>query len=265
MKKVTKAQLKNIRELMFKKEARDKRKVFIAEGRKIVKDIFNKGYGMEFVLVRESFCKERENERLISAFFKKHIAVFEAEDSIFEKLSGMKHSQGILASVRQQAFNENGFIEDKSNLLILCDGVQDPGNLGSIIRTSAAFGASGILMTGESADIYNPKVVRASSGTILDIPIRETNITDLERLKKIGYTLIVSKVTGDKNEGISLLKKGKPAILAFGSEGRGVSDEIRNIADSFFYIPIRKEIESLNVSIAVGIALYEWLGRNPVV
>ena len=112
---------------------------------------------------------------------------------------------------------------------MLCDGIQDPGNLGGIIRNAVALGADYVLLTGEAADIYNPKVVRASSGMIMDIPVFEYSYDELDRLKEKGYSFFVSQ---SKKGGVSVSDmEALPdlAVMALGSEGKGVSGEVAGV------------------------------------
>jgi TrmH family RNA methyltransferase len=258
MKKAGNMQLKNIRRLLKEKKVRDFENIFVAEGEKIVRDIFIKGHMMDSVFVSKSFAADEENKKFILNLEKRRISVFEARDDVFDKTSSLQNSQGVLAVIKKPESPKCELPVHEDVFSVLCDGIQDPGNLGSIIRTSAAIGADSVLLAGDCVDTFNPKVVRASSGTVLDIPLVKCGPEEIDRLKEQGCRLLVSQVAGEEGAGdISEIRQvPRRCILAFGSEGRGVSKEIADRADQFFYIPTSEKVESLNVTTAVAIALY---------
>ncbi|MFH1665570.1 MAG: RNA methyltransferase [Candidatus Omnitrophota bacterium] len=256
MQTASRAQLKEIRELMREKRSRDETGLFVAEGEKIVRDMLAKKNEVCYVLAARSFLSGEEGEK--GLFLKapgQTVPLFEIDDKSFETISSLRNSQGILAVAKKRTWANAP--AGSGRLSVLCDGLQDPGNLGTIIRTSAALGADRVLLSGETADAYNPKVVRASAGAVLDIPICICSPGDIDRLKAEGYSLLVSRVTEEGAEDISKIRTfPKKCILAFGAEGSGVSPEISVKADMFFSVPMNKTIESLNVTAAAAIAIY---------
>jgi TrmH family RNA methyltransferase len=257
MEKASKMQLKNIRRLLKEKKWRDFEGIFVAEGEKIVRDTFVKGHSLDSVFVSDTFAKDKENKKFISSLKKKRVPVCVAGDAEFDRVSSLQHSQGILAVVKKPKARKCSVPSGESAFIVLCDGIQDPGNLGTIIRTSAAFGADSVLLLDSCADIFNPKVVRSSSGAILDIPVSGCDLAGVDNLKDQGFQLLVSHLTKEKSKDISAIKKIPPrCIVAFGSEGRGVSKAILERADWLFFIPITEKTESLNVTSAAAIALY---------
>lgn len=253
MQKASKAQLKEIRELLRDKKVRDREGRFVAEGLKIVNDILAKGHQISSIYLSSGVIAAPGVKKLQEAAENKKVSVFRVPGSEFEKLSSVRSSQGVLAIVKKPEIKE---LKDGS-LLVLFDGVQDPGNMGAMIRTSVAFGANSILLTGDTADIYNPKVVRASSGMLIDVPVHKCGMEEVDRLRKEGYLLIASSVREEGTKDISEIALwNKPLIIAFGSEGKGLSRDITERADEFFHIPIREDVDSLNVAAAATIALY---------
>lgn len=262
MKKAVNAQLKHIRGLLKEKQTRDASDVFVAEGLKTVRDIAAKGHAIDSVLVSDSFAENKGNRILLEHFDKRGAALFQTADTGFKKTSSLMHPEGILVLVKKIPL-KHAALDKKTALIVLCDGIQDPGNLGAIIRTSAAFGADQLILTGESVDAYNPKVVRSSSGTILDIPISSFQYCEIDRLRKAGYCLYASQINVKKGMDISKIKNiSLRSIIAFGSEGKGLSDEICRRADEFFYIPIAENVESLNVTATAAISLYAFGKMN---
>jgi TrmH family RNA methyltransferase len=256
MEKANKRQLKNIRRLLKEKKMRDFENCFIAEGDKIVMDIVSKGHGLDSLFVSNGYTKKEKSSKVISNLEKKDIPVYNIADAEFDRISSLRNSQGILAVVKRD--NLPKFSHLKKNVFaVLCDGVQDPGNLGTIIRTSVAMGVDSVLLSGECADPFNPKVVRSSSGTIADISVSKCNISNLEDFKKQGFKVLAAQAARKGAKDISKISK-IPArcIVVFGSEGRGISKEMLKKIDQFFFIPISGKIESLNVTSAVAMSLY---------
>ncbi|MCK4852429.1 MAG: RNA methyltransferase [Candidatus Omnitrophica bacterium] len=262
MKKATRARLKQIRELLKKKEARDTSGLFAAEGVKIVKDIAAKGLEIDAVLVSHAFAGDKDNKALLSRLDRQGVPLYAAGESEFNRTSSLQRPEGILALVKKDVTPRRVLPDGNPAFVVLCDGIQDPGNLGAIIRTAAAFGVDCLMLTGRSADVYNPKAVRSSSGMVLEIPALAYPYRELDRLKKRGYRIFVSQADRKSGMDIGKIKKVPPlSIVAFGSEGKGVSGEVRARADDFFYIPTRENVESLNVASAVAISLFAF-GKN---
>ena len=149
------------------------------------------------------------------------------------------------------------FIKEDSitgNVLIL-DGVQDPGNLGTIIRSCIAFGVSNIILSDNSVDLYNSKVIRATEGMIFNINVLRRNLIEfIPIVKNLGYKIIGT----DVKNGINIKNINKENIaIVMGSEGQGLSNEVKNMCDNFVYIKMDNACESLNVGVATSILLYE--------
>lgn len=168
---------------------------------------------------------------------------------IMEKISEQKSISYNAAVVR--------FISEDSitgNVLIL-DGVQDPGNLGTIIRSCIAFGVSNIILSDNSVDLYNSKVIRATEGMIFNINVlRRKLIEFIPIVKNLGYKIVGT----DVKNGINIKDINKENIaIVMGSEGKGLSNEVKNMCDNFVYIKMDNACESLNVGVATSILLYE--------
>ena len=143
------------------------------------------------------------------------------------------------------------FKRDFKEKLIFLDGVQDPGNVGTILRTALAFSYSGVILSNDCASIYSQKVISASKGSIFHLPIYED--VSLEELKEMGYEIIVTALNNsiDYNE----IKPNGKFVLVFGNEGQGVSENSLNLASKIVKIDISSKVESLNVAIAAGILM----------
>ena len=163
MEKATRLQLKKIRQLVCDKQFRDQENSFVAEGKKIIADVFKKGYVPRLLLVSSSFSDDPENKNLLQTAKEISVPVYSLSDREIGKVSDLKNSQGILAVLPKPSFPEQIESDNENQYLILADGIQDPGNVGAMIRTAVAFGASSMILTGDSVDVFNPKVVRAYS------------------------------------------------------------------------------------------------------
>ena len=143
-----------------------------------------------------------------------------------------------------------------NNKILMLDGVQDPGNLGTIIRSSVAFNVDTIIVSNDTVDMYNSKVLRATQGMIFNINIIERNIEDtIVNLKKNGYIVYGTKVNGGKS--LKSVEKSKKFAIIMGNEGKGVSSSILDLCSDYIYIDMNSNCESLNVGVATSIILYE--------
>lgn len=174
-----------------------------------------------------------------------------------KKLTDTVTPQGILCVVRQPSYTVEDIINHPGHrLIMILEDIQDPGNLGTIFRTAEGAGASGIIMTKGCADLFNPKVVRSTMGSIYRVPFFVTD--DIEQT--------ISLVKNAQIEVFAAHLKGehfydeieyKDAAFLIGNEGRGLKDSTASIADTYIKIPMSGELESLNASMAAGILMYE--------
>jgi len=262
-KKAVRSQLKLIRELLRRKEARDTNGLFVAEGLKIVRDIAAKGHQVDSLVVSYEFAEDDANKTLLEHFDKRNADILLTGVKELERTSVLKQPEGIMALVKKSDVVKAVLSQGDTSLAVICDSVQDPGNLGALIRTSVAFGSDLMILTGETVDPYNPRVVRSSSGMMLDLPIACCSYQELEGLKENGYRIYAAQADKENAVIIDRIKDPRPlSIVAFGSEGRGLSRELSERVDEFFYIPISDKAESLNVSSAAAIALYHFSRRR---
>jgi RNA methyltransferase, TrmH family len=253
MEKAKKPHFKMIRELLKERSARDKEGIFVAEGAKIVLDALRKRREVVSVFVSGRVLGAPSAREIISLCAENKVGLWRTAAVEFEKLSSLNNSQGILALIKMPKKN----FSVTGKLSVLCDGVQDPGNLGTIIRTSAAFGVSTVFVFGAAADTYNPKVVRSSSGTIMDVDLIALKEEGLDKLKAQGFYLVSGTSAGSAAKEMSAVELPEsPVIVAFGSEGRGLSDAVIKRSDDVFYIPMAPAAESLNVTAAAAIAIH---------
>ena len=144
----------------------------------------------------------------------------------------------------------------KGNHILILDNIQDPGNLGTIIRSAVAFNIDTIILSKIGVDLYNSKVIRATQGMIFNINIVTSDLKEeVNKLKEKGYKILTTRVDGGKL--IRNLEKNDKFAIIIGTEGQGVSKELQNLSDEFIYIKMNQKCESLNAGVATSIILYE--------
>lgn len=203
---------------------------------------------------------ERFGAQIVSVITSGHIPfplpvdtrVFLADEGLINSISPLKTAQSVLFSCRipvQEPFS--------GGTSVLLDGLQDPGNVGTILRTANAFGIDNVILTGSCADIYNPKTVRATMGAIFRQKVCRLNASELSELKDSGVRFVGSAL-GEASADISDVNL-RGAVVAIGSEGKGISAEVLELCEQRVVIPIVPECESLNAAVAAGIIM--WCAR----
>jgi TrmH family RNA methyltransferase len=186
---------------------------------------------------------------------------YSCSDLQFSKLSDLDAPPGILAVVRQPTWDEGAVLGQPTVLGVFGEQLQDPANVGAIIRTAAALNVCALWLTPDSADIYNPKVVRATSGVLLALPIFAAK--DLSGLIRQGCQIFTAEARGEGSISIGEIRQvPRKLVLAFGNESRGLSMQIRAQASTRFTIPLSRDVESLNVAATVAIATF-YFSRLP--
>lgn len=180
----------------------------------------------------------------------------EITDELVQLLSETKHPQGLFAEIKKP--KERSFSFDQPVLIL--DGLQDPGNLGTIIRSADAMGYSSILLGEGTVDPYNSKVLRSMQGSQYHVELFNVNLKEfLPKLKEKGYTIAASALDQKAYSTRSYnLTKSKLWGLIVGNEGNGVSPDVQQLADVTLYIPMLGQAESLNAAIAAGILMYQY-------
>lgn len=243
-------QIKKLIQLKEKSKVRKTTGTFTVEGKKMFVEI--PAEDLVSVYVSETFLKE--NSELVKD--KKYQIV---SDQVFKKISDTVTPQGIVAVVKQKSYSIDYIIEKRNkekSCIVVLDRLQDPGNMGTIVRTGEAAGISGIIMSKDSADIYNPKVIRSTMGSIFRVPfsIVDDLAAAVDTLKDNGITTYAAHLKGELYNSGSLTND---CALLIGNEARGLSGEISAKADKLIKIPMRGKVESLNAAVATAILMYE--------
>ncbi len=242
-------QVKNIIQLMQKAKERQSRNVFLAEGIRLFQEIPEEN--LQNVYVSESFLLKKENREKLN-----DINYETVSDAVFRRISDTQTPQGILCIVRRPEYELCDMIKGNKTLLLVLEGIQDPGNLGTMFRTGEGAGVTGIILN-SCVDLFSPKTVRSTMGSICRVPFYITRDLPetLRILKEQGIPLYAAHLKGQKNYD-EFDYRGAAAFL-IGSEANGLTDQTAQQADVCFRIPMCGKLESLNAAIAAGILMYE--------
>jgi len=219
------------------KKYRDLTNTFLIEGEHLVKEAIKNNL-INKLIVCEDYEYETDLEKVI------------VTKEIMKKLSDNPSVPKIMAIVNKKECMRIG------NKVIILDRLQDPGNLGTIIRSAAAFGFNTLILSDDTVDLYNPKVIRSTQGMLFNINIKRCNIKEeIVSLKEKDYLILGTKVDGGTN--VKDYTVNKKFALIIGNEGRGISNEILELCEDYLYIGMERKCESLNAGVAASILMYE--------
>ena len=249
--------IKHIKKLKDKKE-RDLSNEYIIEGIKLIQEAIQENAKIKQIII----CDDCEKTESIPKDLMYEIAKQECiyvTNKVFDSITEVMNPQGILAMIEKQSKEMQ--IDDKQDIILALDDIQDPGNLGTILRTADSIGLTQILVSKGTADSYNPKVVRSTMGAIFRVKIIECEdlVKTLKEIKKHKFEIVVSSLQTDNSiYDINYHKK----VIVIGNEANGVKKEIQDLADKKIKIPMLGKTESLNASVATGIILYEYVRQK---
>jgi len=228
-----------------KHEARIQTRTFMVEGHHMVHEALRLA-SVRTLIVSEDRQKQCNDHLAIAR--KHNIPILMVSEHIAAKISDTKTPQGILAQVEMP--DTPALINER---MILMDDVQDPGNVGAILRTAVAMEISDVMLTNACADVYSPKTLRATMGAVFRARIARTDfpLAWVEQKRKVKYKILSSEVAGEAVQAIQ-----PPWVLMIGNEAHGVSSALRNLATRTVTIPMCGGTESLNAAVAAGILLY---------
>ncbi|MFT8315772.1 MAG: RNA methyltransferase [Clostridium sp.] len=242
--------IKEIKKLQEKKY-RNLCNRFIVEGFRFVSEALDSKFHVCYIIISETI-EEKFNKLRLNEKVKDNTKLIKVSEAILKSICSTDNPQGIAAVVS----NRETIMDYNEGFYILADKVQDPGNMGTIIRTANAAGAKGVIVTKGTVDIYNDKTLRSTMGSIFKIPIIvDEDLNYLTKLKQKDFKLVVSSLDTDNNfYDIDLTGK---VIIAVGNEGSGINEEIYSLSDEKVKIPMPGNAESLNVGIAAAIMMFE--------
>ena len=238
---------KRIKALKDKKQ-REKEGVFLVEGIRGVSDAVKNGLKPETIVLAEDFTGTAPKCENTVAFAKR----------LFAEVSDTQTPQGIIALFPMPKADFRDLKNSENSFVVVCENVQDPGNLGTIVRTAHCAGADGVVLTKGCCDLFNPKTVRSTVASIAAIPvIRGVEAVDaLSKLNSLGYKIVAGALTDTAIDLYEADLSGKIAFIV-GNEGGGVTAETVAAADAIVKIPMSPTAESLNVGIAAAVMMYE--------
>lgn len=241
------------------KKKREDTGLFVAEGIRLVEEAVTSGWRIPLCLfTEEAYHHERGRQMIEQLNAEAHCKVMRVSDFIYNKVTDTDQPQGIMVLVERRRYQFKDVILNQQNpLIVVLDGLQDPGNVGTIVRTADAAGCSGVLMTKGCADLFSGKTVRAGMGSIFHLPIIEgLGCSELVSLfSEHHVSLMVTSLTN--SEVYFSTDFTKPVAVVFGNEGNGVQKELLHQAKAKLYIPILGKAESLNVAASASVILYE--------
>ncbi len=246
--------IKNIKKLKEKKY-RDQEHKFLVEGIKMVKEALEEKEQIDKIVVCEDCINDNTIDQELLYEIAKQDCIYVTE-KVFQSITEVTNPQGILAVLKKENGEEQ--ISYNEDIIVVLDGIQDPGNLGTILRTIDSIGLTQVILSEKTADPYNPKVVRSTMGAIYRVNmIRSQNIIEtLKNIKKHQYEIVATSLQTEKSiYDINYEKK----VIVVGNEANGVSKEILELANQKVKIPMPGKAESLNVAVATGIILYEYV------
>lgn len=242
--------VKELLQLQKKSKVRNQAGVFLAEGSRMVLEAPKAR--VKKVYVSESYFKKHEKD-----LKGKGLVVEVFSDTVFAYVSDTKTPQGILAVVRQMDYTLEGILKTKNPHVLVLDNLQDPGNVGTIFRTAEAAGVTGILMSKDCVDIYNPKTIRSTMGAIYRMPFvyLEDVVEGISQLKAHGLKVYAAHLDGKKAYDQEDYKMGTAFLI--GNEGNGLREEVADTADTWVQIPMAGQVESLNAAVAATVLMFE--------
>lgn len=249
------AQMKQIAGLLKKGKERKEQKAFVIEGRKMFEEICEDKSRLIKAYFSESYAKENYPDGL------PELPCEVVADHVFEAVAQTVTPQGVLAIVKMPEYSLEQMTEQAGTLLLLED-LRDPGNLGTILRTAEAAGVSGVILSRESVDVYNPKVIRSTMGAVYRVPF--CYVEDFHGalcfLKSQNVRLMAAHLKGKKNFDQADYS-GKVGIL-IGNEANGLTEETSDLAEEKVRIPMAGSVESLNAAVAAALLMYEAYRRQ---
>lgn len=242
--------------IQWQNKAKERRSagVFLIEGVKMFEEVPRESIQHVYLTeeARERIRRKPETERKLEE------AGYETvSKEVFARMSDTRTPQGVLCVVRRPGYSLEQLLKAEMPLLAVLENLQDPGNLGAIMRTGEAAGVTGVIMNTGTVDIFNPKTIRATMGSIFRVPFLYVDdlIQTLEKLRQEGINVYAAHLEGKTYyDEVSFLE---PAAFLVGNEGNGLTQEAASRADRYLKIPMEGRVESLNAAVAASLLLYE--------
>lgn len=247
--------IKEIKKLKEKKY-REETNLFVVEGIKIVKEAIEYDADIQKIVISNDAIGYEVDEDVLKIIQKYEVMI--VSQNVFESISDVKTPQGILAVIKNK---ENVKVDYNEDVIFILDNIQDPGNLGTIIRTLDAAGIKQLIVSNDTVDYMSPKVLRSTMGGAfrVNVIVADDLLNMIDEIKKNGFEVAVTDLATDKS--IYDVDYSKKAIV-IGNEANGVSDEVKNKADIRVKIPMLGKAESLNAAVATSVIAYEYVRQK---
>lgn len=238
------------------KKSREEKRLFFIEGLRFVEEALKEDAEIKNVILSEKFLQIKGADLLLDKIEKAGLNTSYVTNKLFGEITDTENPQGVMAVVGMRDAGIEAVIKEKSFVLVL-DSLQDPGNMGTIIRTADAAGVTGIILSKGCVDVYNPKVLRSTMGSIFHLPLyfADSLVEAISFLKSRGIRILASHLKGEAN--YFQLNLTDSLAVVVGNEAKGIGEETVQLADSLVKIPMPGRAESLNASVAAGLLLYE--------
>lgn len=242
--------------VQWQSKARERKKddIFLAEGIKMyeeapeasVKDVY---------IIEETLKKMQQDEKMAQKLNRTGYELVSAE--VFQKMSDTQTPQGVLTVLKRPKYQLDDLLKVKDPMFVILEDLQDPGNLGTIVRTGEGAGVSAVIMSKNTVDIFNPKTIRATMGSIYRVPFLYVDSMEetIQSLHKTGVKTYAAHLKGETYYDSFSFAKGCAFLI--GNEGNGLKKETADIASSYLKIPMEGQVESLNAAIATSLLMYE--------
>lgn len=243
-------QVKRLAQLQKKSKVRNEEKVFIVEGIRMFAEVPKNR--VEKVYISESLYNKKKQELDLQG-----MPVEILSDNVFQYVSDTKTPQGIMCIVKQVQYNIEELLRIRNPHFMVLDNLQDPGNLGTIVRTAEGAGVDAIFLSKESVDIFNPKTIRSTMGSIYRMPVIYVDdlLELLDTFKEKGIKSYAAHLEGKNSYDQETYQDGTAILI--GNEGNGLRDEVSKKADIWVQIPMKGQVESLNAAIAASVLMFE--------
>lgn len=252
------AQIKEIIKLQKNARERRKKQLFVAEGIKLVKEAAKHGK-LKQIYLSETASEniEQECQELFTLYPSEVVS-----DAVFRSITETVTPQGVLGLVQMPVYELGDILADGRHSFMLLDDLRDPGNLGTIMRTAEGADMSGVILSRESVDLFNPKVVRSTMGAIFRVPFfyAEDLTSVIKQLKQMGIPVYGTMMQGSVVYDEPDYRKG--AAIVIGNEANGISDKVAEALNVKVRIPMAGNLESLNAAVAAAILMYEVARQN---
>lgn len=252
--------IKEIKALRHRKTREETGKYYV-EGLRIVIQSTQEENKPDILIWSPELLISEIGKKVVREQLEQKTSVVEVSANVFKSLSDKDGPQGIAAVLKQNYKDLTTITADKDAVFVGLDAVQDPGNLGTILRTADATGCDGIILLENSTDAYDPGTVRASMGAIFTQCIIRSNLKELATWKKQNR-IMVCGTSGDALSDFHEMQYSQPMVLLMGSERQGLRPELLDLCDNLVKIPMLGKCDSLNLAIATGVMLYEILNQR---